>query len=331
MNTAVAVRQEHAKAEPPRMTLANVVRGKLAKPMRITLFGPEKIGKSSWAADAPSPIFIGAEDGTSELDVNRFPEPRRWQDILDAVQTLTVDEHTHKTVVLDTVDWAEPLCWRLVAERAGKPSVSDMPYGKGYDAALDEWRLLLSRLDAVRAKRGMHVILLGHAWIKPFINPTGDDYDRYEMKVHKKASGLIKEWADCVLFANHETFTKKKGDAPGAKSRGVSSGARLIYTQRTAAWDAGNRYGLPETMPLSWSDFAEGVARGAPLELAKVLADIDVLLPQVDQTTRDKTTAWLALGNNAKDALKLSQLADKLRGRVIISNDNEPTKEESQS
>lgn len=343
MNQAQAIKQELVKQAPSRMLLTNVVRGKLLKPMRIVLFGVEKIGKSTFAADAPAAIFVGAEDGTSELDVARFPEPQTWRDIIDAVQTLTTSEHDFKTLVIDTVDWAEPMCWRAVNERCGKQSIEDHGYGKGYTAALDEWRILLARLDALRSRRGMHVILLAHAWIRPFKNPTGEDYDRYELKLHAKAGGMLKEWADAVLFANYEMLTKKKGDGPLAKSRGVSTDARILYAQRSAAWDAGNRYGLPKELPFSWAEFTEAVKRGSPAELEKALADVEAMLARVDPETVTKAREWLGQGTNAKDALKLSQLADRIRGRVVISdtndtgddatsNDNsQSTKEESKS
>jgi AAA domain len=313
---------------PKRMTLDAVVRGKLKKPKRIVLYGVEKIGKSTFAADATKPIFVGAEDGTSELDVARFPEPHSWQDILDAIQTLTDESHEFQTFVLDTMDWAEVLCWRHVCAAAKKDGIEDFGFGKGYVAALDSWRVFVSKLDALRDKRGMDIIILAHAWIKKFKNPAGDDYDRYELKVHAKAGGLVKEWVDCVLFANYETLTKKKGDGASARSIGVSDGARLIYTRRTPAYDAGNRYGLPEEMPLSWGEFSDAVERGTPGDPAKLLTEIQRMLPLVDAETRAKIEPWLKVSSNAGDALKLSRVADKLRGKIIISSDS---KEENHS
>lgn len=316
--------------QPPpgrRMTLAAVTKGKLRKPMRIVLYGVDKIGKSTFAASAPRPIFIGAEDGTSEIDVARFPEPHTWGDILDAVHVLTEEDHPYQTVAIDTLDWAERFLWRDLCARHGKKAIEDFPYGKGYNFALDDWNVLLSRLDALRARRGMTIILLAHAWIRNFKNPTGDDFDRYEMKVHAKAGGLVKEWVDAVLFADYETFTTKKGDGPGARSRGVSDGARIIHTQRRPAFDAGNRYGLPLTLPLSWDDFAEAVKNGAPEDLTALRASVDDLLPRVPVDVREKAEGWLASGANAKDPNGLARLAERLRARVLINH--ETSKEET--
>src|SRR3712207_5274916 len=87
-----------------RMTLSSLVRGKRPQPIRCVLYGVEGIGKSTFGANAPSPIFLGPEDGTSQLDVTRFPAPEQWQEILDAVRVLTVEDHPYKTLVVDTLD-----------------------------------------------------------------------------------------------------------------------------------------------------------------------------------------------------------------------------------
>lgn len=262
---------------PVRNRLAGVVKGKVAKPIRVVLYSTDGLGKSTWASDAPEPIFIGAEDGTANLDVARMPGIDSWRDIIESAQELATSEHPYRTVVLDTADWAEPLLWRHVALAGGKSDIEDFGYGKGYAAALNEWRILLSIFDRLR-DRGMHVIVLAHSWIKPFKNPDGDDFDRYELKLHPKASGLIREWADCVLFGNYETFAHKKD----GRTRGVSTGARIVHTTRTAAWDAKNRIGLPETMPLSWEAFAAALSGETPdtwrERITKLLAGADEAL-----------------------------------------------------
>src|SRR5262245_18035495 len=82
-----------------RMKLANVVSGTLHKPPRILIYGVDGIGKSTFAAGADAPIFIGVEDGTSTLDVKRFPEPQAWIDVIEAVDELTQNDSPFRTVV----------------------------------------------------------------------------------------------------------------------------------------------------------------------------------------------------------------------------------------
>jgi AAA domain-containing protein len=323
----MATQSPQQKVTPPgRMSLKNRIVGRMSDvPLRVLLYGVEGVGKSTFGANAPAPIFLGTEDGTSQLDVERFPQPGSWAEVLEAVDVLQRDEHDRKTLVIDTLDWIEPLCWEHTCKRHGQTDIESFGYGKGYTAALEEWRILLSRLDSLRRK-GMHVVLLGHSWIKPFKNPEIDgDYDRYELKLHNKTSGLVKEWCDAVLFANHETATKKV-DGQGKRVRGIATGLRLMHTERRAAYDAKNRFGLPETMPLSWEEFYRG-ARGGDEYVRTLRAQIDELLPRVDDATRKAGSEWLAKTPNPSVG-RLAELANKLRAKAD-QTDKEPTKEES--
>jgi hypothetical protein len=300
------------------MKLASVVKGKLQKPIRVLIYGIEGVGKSSFAAGAPEPIFIGAEDGTSELDIARFPEPRGWLEALEAIAELTTGEHDYQTLAIDTLDWLEPMCWAHVCatkrDKFGKPfaDIEALGYGKGYTAALDEWRQLLSALERLRNQRGMNIVCIAHSWIKSFKNPVGDDYDRYEMKLHAKAAGIVREWSDAVLFATHETYTHESN----GRSKGISTGARVLHTQRTAAWDAKNRHDLPEALPLDWSAFAEAVAAHRPADPAALKAQIADLLKQADADVNTRVTQALArVGDNAAE---LARIANKLAAMVGI-------------
>jgi hypothetical protein len=262
-------------AAPPRavrMRLDAVTKGRLQKPISAICYGPEGVGKSTFGAGAPKPIFVGAEDGTAQLDVERFPSPTEWLDVLDVPRVLLEEKHEYETVVFDTLDWIEPLIWAHCSERDGFENIEAYGYGKGYQVALDEWRRLLSSLERLMNERRMNVVLLAHSWIKPFKNPSGEDFDRYELKINNKAAGLVKEWAEAVLFANWETFARK--DERTKRFKGVSTDARMLYTTRRAAYDAKNRYSLPEELPLSWADFEAGVRAGTVAPVADLKAEI---------------------------------------------------------
>jgi hypothetical protein len=293
------------------MTMKNVVKGKLTRPRRIVLSGTEGIGKTTWAAQAPKPIFLGAEDGTAQHDVSRFPEPRAWTDATDAVQCLISEKHDYKTLVIDTIDWLEPLCWEFICGRDSKADIEAYGYGKGYLAALSEWRVILRHLDTLRHKRNMSIILLAHTHIRPFRNPEGDDYDRYEMKIHTKSAGLIREWADCVFFANYETFTR---EGSAGRTKGIDNGARVLYTERRAAFDAKNREGFPPKIALSWDEFAALTDASAPVSIEELKTKAQSL---IDQTIGDvRTKAEQGYKKASKDTQKMTILINWLKGKV---------------
>lgn len=289
---------------PSRMSLATLVRGKRVQPPRIVLFGVEGIGKSTLGANAPKPIFLGAEDGTAQLDVTRFPAPENWQDALDAVRLLAREKHDFETLVIDTLDALEPMLWAHICARDKKENVEAYGYGKGYLVALDEWRILLNAIDLMRKAKPMNVVLIAHSWIKPFKNPEGDDFDRYEMKLHAKASGAIKEWSDAVLFANYETFANR--DERTKRVKGISTGARVIHTERTAAFDAKNRYSLPATLPLSWPDLSAAIEAHAIASPEALLAEIERKIEQLPEDVAK--VGRVGIERAGRDPQKLAQL-----------------------
>jgi hypothetical protein len=293
------------------MSLATITTSRANRPPRVLLYGPEGIGKTTFGAGAPAPIFLAPEDGTAQVDVQRFPEPKAWADVEAALAALEL-EHEYKTLVIDTLDWLEPLVHVETCRRHGWKEIEEPGFGKGYAAALNIWRAFFARLDGLRTKHGMQVILLAHAMIRPFNNPETDPYDRYELKLYRTAGGLAKEWSDAVLFANYETLTSKKN----GRARAVSTGARFIYTERRAAYDAKNRYGLPEQMPLSWADF-EAARLGAGA-VAPATSEIEVLIQQVDATTQTQARAYLKA--KPRTPRELTQLADRLRAKAAILN-----------
>jgi len=294
-----------------RMSLANITRGKQDRPLRIILYGVEGVGKSTFAAQAPSPIFLCAEDGTSHLDVARFPSPRTWNEVLEAVKVLTHDEHTFKTLVIDTLDWLEPICWQFICQQSGKVSVEDFSYGKGYMLAMEQWRILLGRLENLTRTRRMNIIMVAHASIRRVDDPQTGPFDRYRMKLHEKSADLLREWVDAILFTRHEVKTIERN----GKQRGVSSGVRLLHTTWTAAYDAKNRFDLPETLPLAWDEFESAVRSHVPADPERIRAEITELIPRLDDRAKAEKALHEWAGN---DPSKLAQLLDKVRSKVAL-------------
>ena len=306
-----------AGSSPPssgRMKLDAVRRGVRPAADRVLLVGTEGVGKSTFAADAPSPIFLAAEDGIRHLDVASFPEPTSFADVMDAIRTLQTEPHEFQTLVIDTIDWVEPLVFEAVCQQNGWTTIEDPGYGKGFTVALVEWRKLLAALDRLRTERGMEIILLAHATIRTFSNPAGSNFDRYEMKLQRSAAALVKEWTDANLFAIHEDFIQ---DPKERKSKVISTGRRVMHTERTSAWDAKNRHALPPELPLAYAEYAAARAAGQPGDPVALRREADDLVArlQLDDATLAKTRTWLD-GQAAQGATALAKAVDRLRSKV---------------
>lgn len=239
-----------------------VTSGIQTAPVKTVLYGPEGIGKSTFASHFPDPVFIDTEGGTKRLNVKRLPQPTSWAMLLDEVAEVTKGSVPCGTLVLDTADWAERLCAQAVCARAKVKGIEDFGYGKGYTYLKEEFGRLLDGLEET-LKAGHNVVVLAHAAITKFEQPdAAGSYDRWTMKTTKQVEPLIREWCDMLLFANYKTIIEKSGSGPNAKNK-ASGGKRVLYTAHHACWDAKNRFDLPEEVPFDYASIAHCLPGGS--------------------------------------------------------------------
>jgi len=228
-------------------------------PPRVVIHGDGGVGKTTFAAGAYKPIFLPFEDGLSGIEAEAFPLLKSYAEAMEAITTLVKEEHSYSTVVVDSLDWAEPLIWQKVAKEAGKRSIEEIPYGKGYAEALPLWRDLLDGLNHLREHKGMAVVLIAHSEIKRFEAPDSEPFDRFQIKLHRGANAMVREWGDVIGFAHHETAIKKDTNGFTTRARGISTGRRLLRVVETPACVAKNRYGMQDTIDLSWSSLMQAM------------------------------------------------------------------------
>ncbi len=237
------------------MSKYSVTSGVQAASVKVVLYGPEGIGKSSFAAKFPQPVFIDTEGGTKRLNVARLPAPTSWAMLLDEVEEVRKGNVPCRTLVVDTADWAERLCIEAVCAKAKVHGIEDFGYGKGYTYVKEEFSRLLDALEEV-LNTGRHVVVLAHAAITKFEQPDAvGNYDRWGMKTSKQVAPLLREWCDMLLFANYKTIVEKSGSGQNAKNK-ASGARRVMYTAHHACWDAKNRFGLPEEVPFDYASIA---------------------------------------------------------------------------
>lgn len=231
-----------------------ITRGIMAKPLKVVIYGPEGIGKTTFASQFPEPVFIDTENSTEFLDVARFPKPSSWTMLLIEINEAKAQVGSFKTLVVDTADWAEKLCKEEFIASKGIDGIEDIGFGRGYVYLSEKWGKMLDKLSEV-CEAGMNVVICAHSSVKKFEQPDEmGSYDRYELKLEKRNAALLKEWADMILFANYKTVVVK-GKEKDAKGK-AQGGKRVMFTSHHPCWDAKNRQGLPDELPLSYDQIA---------------------------------------------------------------------------
>lgn len=233
-----------------------ITRGIQQKPLKVVVYGPEGIGKSTFASMFPDPLFIDTEGSTARMDVARTETPTSLAMLMQILTEVRDNPPGIKTLVIDTIDWAERLCTQAVCAKNGKTGIEDFGYGKGYSYIYEEMGRILNLLNDIW-ERGMHIVITAHAAIRKFEQPDEmGAYDRWELKLINSPKcnvcAMVKEWADMVLFANYK-ITTVSNEAKKLKAR---SGKRTMYASHNPCWDAKNRFGLPDEMPFEYSQIA---------------------------------------------------------------------------
>ena len=226
----------------------------------IVVYGGIGVGKTTFAVSAPRAILLRTEDGTGNLTVPAFPIAQSLSEVIEALDSLR-GEHEFQTVVIDSLDHLEPLIWAEVCRKYDVDNIEKAGggYGKGYNFALDEWRVIFDKLANLR-ESGMHVVLVAHSQYKKHQNPELDDVDRAEIKLQKLAGALCLEKADAVLYAKHDFIkTKETVGFGNAKTKARSTGERILCTIENTAFSAKNRFNLPAQLPLSWKALDEAI------------------------------------------------------------------------
>ena len=248
------------------ISLSSLKTGVSKAPPRILMYSPEKLGKTTWAANAPNPIFLRTEDGEGKLEMTSW-DLKSYDDFIEAINVLTTQEHSFQTIVIDTIDWFEPMIFAKVIQdrpqnEKGKvvTNIDDYGYGKGYLYALDYWSQVIDGLNYLRTTKDMMVILLAHTQIKSYSPPDSEAYDRFTLKMNEKASEKFMEFVDCIFFGRKKIFLKE--DDKGKMKAIGSSDAREIMTESLPSFRAGNRYNLPASIPLdskAWDVIASNI------------------------------------------------------------------------
>jgi hypothetical protein len=215
---------------------------------KIVIHGLSGVGKTTLASKFPNPLILDTENGSRLIDCHRV-QCRDWRTLKDTLIHLGRDSMGYGSIILDSGDWAEELLCLYLAtsEETGRKHPDLVPYGGGTAMIAKHFSAMLADCS-ILVDRGINVVVIAHSVVKRVSPPDLEEaYDRYELKMRPKVAAKLLEWSDAVMFANFKTRVVEGEDG---KLRGRGGKERRLFCERTAAWDAKNRYGLPAEIPM---------------------------------------------------------------------------------
>lgn len=306
----------------------NVKTGPTREPLRILLHGVEGIGKTTFASKFPDAIFIAPEDGGGDLDIARL-ETGNWKQASTHIRALIDEPHNFRTLVIDTVDFLERLCFQHVMVENKVTTIEEVGggYGKGWIAANEEQVRFVKLLDQLRDQRRMHIVALAHTEIKTFNDPEAASYDRYQLRMDKRQVALWSEWVDAILFANYEikVRTQAGGKTADILKKGKAAAGtpdRVLFTERRAAFNAKNRYSLPPELPLEWDEFAKAIKwaeRDAAIRANVRVPTAAELKAAIDDAQRNRDWTREEVIALVAPATKASEVPEDARAAMIAA------------
>ncbi len=301
---------------------SKITRGRRVVPLKVLILGAEGVGKTTFVAGAPKVRIIDLDRGSNELEVSRVTVDK-FDEVIDWIHDAVTDSSV-ETLAIDSISRLEEL---VITKVCGENDTGGLHafgggYGKGDDAALQYWRILLKALD--RLAETKHVVLIGHATIKPFSDPLGPSFDRFSLSLREKAAAAIKRWVNFTLFARAEISTRVQEKTK--KNLGITSGVRYIYTDNNPAYDAKHRGNLPTQLPLSWEAFFDAV-QADRTSCEEKLAELHELLPRVTHApTISKIKAAAKVAEN--DSVQLTAIIGRVRA-ILESQSESQSQSES--
>ncbi len=218
--------------------------------LSVLIYGPSKIGKSTWCSHAENAIFIATEPGLNQLEVYQTPVAS-WPQFLDVCGEIARGEHPFKTVIIDTIDNLYKACEFYVCKQLEIKHPSDLGYGKGYQFIRDEFSRVLIKL----ALLPYGLILVSHSTERDKETKSGK-HTRTVPTVPESVRKFLVGLVDLILFCDIERINDPQGG-------GHSS--RVVKTKPHPDYDAGDRTGLlPETLPLDFAAFAAALQGSQP-------------------------------------------------------------------
>jgi len=301
-----------------------ITKGRQTRPQRVVIYGVESVGKTTFASKFPAPLLIDVENGSHCIDVLRWeletnPEHKiaLWNEFQSAIESAKGTEQ--HTIIIDSADRVEAICREAICEQYKKPSIEDFGFGKGHVMVAERISRFLAKLDEL-IDAGKNVVIIAHSKVQRVEPPDlMTAYDRYELKMSKQSSPLVKEWADELWFFRFKT---RVIESENGKAKGTGGKQRIILTTHSAAYDAKTRSGLAEELPMEWDSVAHLFATNATpkgkTEPAVVVVGAEhVRAFEMLEANEEAVNAFLISNKSIKPGQTWRDVSEKLRANIV--------------
>lgn len=213
----------------------------------VLLYGQPKVGKTSFAVQAPRAFVCAFEIGVNALGGTRYAAMDKWTTFKRVIKQLRDPRgrETYDTIVIDTASIAFDLCEKYILQREGVDSIRDIPWGQGWGMVKQEFQECLREITML----GYGLVLICHSKERQsqFTDEEGNALMSHEPDLSKNAYQVCNAICDVIGYIGVE-FT------PEGKSE------RYLYTRQTPTVFAGSRYKyLEPKIPFGYTELVNAI------------------------------------------------------------------------
>ena len=217
----------------------------------VFLYGAPKTGKTTIACQFPGALLLAFEKGYSTIGGVLAQPINSWSEFkkLFAEFKDPAVKERYQTIVIDTADIAYSYCEKYICTRESDAkhsyqNVADIPYGKGYSMAMDEFDECIRKI----LQLGYGLVIISHDQDKTMKNENGEEYNQIIPTLDKRARLVCERTCDIIGYC------REVEDQEGHKTV-------RMFMRETSRYVAGSRFKYtPDSIELSYDNLVKAIA-----------------------------------------------------------------------
>ena len=224
----------------------------------VLFYGEPKSGKTTISSRFPGALVLAFEKGYSAIPGIMAKPMNSWGDFKKTLTELKDPEvkNVFQTVVIDTADIAYGLCEKYICSRESDAKntyeqISDLPFGKGYKLAQQEFDEGLRKI----LQMDYGLILISHAVDKTFKDEAGVEYNQIIPTLDNKARLVCERTCDII------GYSRQVQTEEGVKTK--------LFMRGTPRFGAGSRFRYtPDSIDFSYDNLVKAISDAIDAEEA---------------------------------------------------------------
>ena len=301
-------------------SLLDIKPHKISRDLRgysIMFYGEPKSGKTTISSRFPGALVLAFEKGYNAIAGIMAKPMNTWGDFKKVLTELKDPEvkEVFQTVVIDTADIAYGLCEKYICSRESDAKntyeqISDLPFGKGYKLAQQEFDECLRKI----LQMDYGLILISHAVDKTFKDEAGVEYNQIIPTLDNKARLVCERTCDIIGYSRQI----QTEEGPQTK----------LFMRGTPRFVAGSRFRFtPDYIDFDYDALVNAISEAIDKEAAVSGAALVTNAPMSKEHLNEPHYNFEALMNEFQDlvgdimsktpsmASKITAIVDKHLGR----------------